>query len=394
MRSGTFLFVAVLCCAAVYQAAAATGNPFLGTDYYINPDFEDEVNGTIAKYPNLAAQLKRASQVSAAYWIDTIARITNVSKVLDGAKAQQAKTGKKTLTTFIVYDLPNRDCAAAASNGELLCTDNSCTEGLNSYKTKYVDPIVALFKKYPDQPIVAIVEPDSLGNLATNLNIGKCQQAETAYYSGIAYSIQQLATLPHVSIYLDACHGGWLGWDDNRNKIAQVFSKVLSMAGGVDKIRGFATNTANYQPLGSISSTADPCNLQSQYNKAINEVIYVNLLSQTLQSAGIRDKGYIIDTGRNGVTNMRKDCSNWCNINHAGLGIRPTSNTAAIAGINIIDAFYWLKTPGESDGTSDSSAPRYDFHCGSSDSYTPAPQAGLWNGDYFVMLVQNANPPI
>jgi cellulose 1,4-beta-cellobiosidase len=383
-----------LSCLSAREVLAAQGNPFVGTDYYINPDFVLEVNTTIVQNPSLEPQLRKASQVSAAYWIDTIARIANVSKVLDGAKAQQAKTGKKTLTAFIIYDLPNRDCAAAASNGELTCADSACTEGLNTYKTKYIDPIVTLFRKYPDQPIVAVIEPDSLGNLATNLNVQKCSTAQSAYLTGVAYAIQQLSALPNLYLYLDACHGGWLGWDDNRNKIATIFQQVLNQAGGADKIRGFATNTANYQPLGSISSTADPCHLQSQYNKAINEVIYVNMLAQTLQNVGITNKGYIIDTGRNGVTNMRQDCSNWCNINHAGLGIRPTSDTQAISGINIIDAFYWLKTPGESDGTSDQNAPRFDYHCASSDSYIPAPQAGKWNSPYFVMLVQNANPPL
>jgi len=376
---------------AAYKAA--TGNPYLGTDYYINPDFVAEIEDTIKSYPQLETQLRKTQNISAAYWIDTISRIGNITKVLEGAKAQQARTGKKTLTTFIVYDLPNRDCAAAASNGELVCADSACVDGLNTYKTKYVDPIVAIFKQFPDQPIVAIVEPDSLGNLATNLNVQKCSIAENAYYTGIAYSIAQISQLPNVYIYLDACHGGWLGWDDNRAKIATIFQKVLNQAGGVDKIRGFAINTANYQSLGSLSSTADPCNLVSQYNKAINEVIYVNLLSQSLQSVGITGKGYIIDTARNGVANMRKDCSNWCNINHSGLGIRPTSDTSS-SGLNIIDAYYWLKTPGESDGTSDQNAPRYDFHCGSDDSYKPSPQAGLWNAPFYVMLVQNANPPL
>jgi cellulose 1,4-beta-cellobiosidase len=387
-----FLFLAVLSLSvALYQCA--TGNPFSGTDYYTNPDFVAEIEDTIKAYPQHETLLRKTQNISAAYWIDTISRIGNITKVLEGAKAQQAKTGKKTLTTFIVYDLPNRDCAAAASNGELVCADSACTDGLNTYKTKYVDPIVAIFKQFPDQPIVAIVEPDSLGNMATNLNIQKCGVAENAYYTGIAYSIAQLSQLPNVYIYLDACHGGWLGWDDNRAKIAQIFLKVLNLAGGVDKIRGFATNTANYQGLGSMSSTADPCNLVSQYNKAINEVVYVNLLSQSLQSVGITGKGYIIDTARNGVPNTRKDCSNWCNINHTGLGIRPTSDTSS-SGLNIIDAYYWLKTPGESDGTSDSSAPRYDFHCGSDDSFKPSPQAGLWNAEFYIMLVQNANPPL
>lgn len=387
------LLLLAFCALAVYQVYAAQGNPFQGTDYYTNPDFADEVESTALENPALADKIRKVKDISAAYWIDTISRIGNITKVLEGAKAQQAKTGKKTLTVFIVYDLPNRDCAAAASNGELTCADTACTEGLNSYKTKYVDPIVAIFKKYQDQPIVAIVEPDSLGNMATNMNIQKCQTAENAYYTGIAYSISELSKLPHVSIYLDAAHGGWLGWDDNRAKIAQIYQKVLSMAGGTDKIRGFATNVANYQPLGSVSSTADPCKLQSQYNKAIDESHYVQLLTQSLQSAGITNKGFVIDTSRNGQTTMRSDCSNWCNINHSGLGIRPTSNTN-VTGLTNVDAFFWLKTPGESDGTSDQSAPRYDFHCGSVDSYIPSPQAGLWNSPFFVMLVQNANPPL
>ncbi len=55
----------------------------------------------------------------------------------------------------------------------------------------------------------------------------------------------------------------------------------------------------------------------------------------------------IIDTGRNDVGDMRSDCSNWCNIRGAGVGAFPS--TATTSGW-VVDAFYWLKTPGESDG--------------------------------------------
>ena len=56
---------------------------------------------------------------------------------------------------------------------------------------------------------------------------------------------------------------------------------------------------------------------------------------------------FIIDTGRNGVTNEREDCANWCNIRNAGVGHRPTTDTEDS---EMIDAYLWLKTPGESDG--------------------------------------------
>eukprot|EP00727_Mastigamoeba_balamuthi_P008144 m51a1_g3950 putative serine palmitoyltransferase (675) ;mRNA; f:327767-334443 len=60
----------------------------------------------------------------------------------------------------------------------------------------------------------------------------------------------------------------------------------------------------------------------------------------------------------------------------------------------MIDAYTWIKTPGESDGTSDSSATRYDAKCSSVDSMTGAPQAGKWFQNQFEMLVTNANPAV
>jgi len=240
---------------------------------------------------------------------------------------------------------------------------------------------------------VAIIEPDSLPNLSTNLNIPKCQEAENAYINGVAYAIAQLAKQSNIYLYLDAAHGGWLGWPNNLVAASQIYLQVLNLAGGTNLIRGFATNTANYQPLGSLSSTADPCNLKSQYNNAINEVIYVNLFSQQMAQVGITNKGYIIDTSRDGVINERKNCSNWCNINGSGFGIRPIATPSGL-GIGILDALYWVKTPGESDGTSDKSSPRFDYHCASSDSFIPAPEAGQWFPQFFLMLAQNANPPL
>jgi len=374
-------------------AQAAQGNPFLGANFYVNTNFQAEVAGTIKNNPQYESLLSKTLNVSTAYWIDSMARIPNITAVLDGAQAQQQKTGIPTLTAFVVYDLPNRDCAAASSNGEIHCADSQCAQGLQTYESQYIDPIVAIFQKYPNQPIVTIIEPDSLPNLATNLNIQKCQQAENAYINGVAYAVRQLSKQSNIYIYLDAAHGGWLGWPNNLEAASQIYLQVLNLAGGTDLIRGFATNTANYQPLGSLTSTADPCNLKSQYNNAINEVIYVNLFNQQIQQVGITNKYYIIDTSRDGVISERKNCSNWCNINGAGFGVRPIAMPGGL-GIGVLDAVYWVKTPGESDGTSDKTSPRYDYHCTSPDSFVPAPEAGQWFPQYFIMLAQNANPPL
>jgi cellulose 1,4-beta-cellobiosidase len=384
---------AVLLAFLLGAVLATPPNPFLGSNLYVNPSFVAEVQSTIVSNPQYASLLQKVQRTPTAFWIDNMAKIANISTILNGALAQQQQTGVPTLTTFIIYDLPNRDCAAAASNGEITCADATCQAGLNTYRTQYIDPIVQIFKKYTSQPIVLIIEPDSLPNLATNLNIAKCQVAENAYINGVAYAVQQFAAQSNLYMYIDAAHGGWLGWPNNLQAAAQIYQKVLSLAGGPDSIRGFATNTANYQPLGSLTSTDDPCNLKSQYNNAINEVIYVNLLSQQLSSVGISNKGFIIDTSRNGQITERANCSNWCNIKGSGFGMRPTVTPAGL-GISNIDALHWLKTPGESDGTSDTSSPRYDYHCTSMDSFVPAPEAGQWFPAFFIQLAQLANPPL
>lgn len=142
-----------------------------------------------------------------------------------------------------------------------------------------------------------------------------------------------------------------------------------------------------------MTSTADPCRLKSQYNFAIDEIHFIDLLDKALQKYGITGMHYITDTSRNGQINERSDCSNWCNIKGAGLGMRPTTDVASL-GLSNLDALVWVKTPGESDGTSDQQAKRHDQHCNSQDSFIPAPEAGQFSDAIYDMLVKNANPPL
>ena len=207
-------------------------------------------------------------------------------------------------------------------------------------------------------------------------------------------------------MYLDAAHGGWLGWSNN---LSQFLKVVTSLKFDITAIRGFSTNVANYQPVGTMcewQSTdgitnsyclnsehqsdpccADPCKLESQFNPANNELNYINSISHQIKTF-VPDytPHFIIDTGRNGQTNMRSSCSNWCNVRGAGIGVFPASITPFS---DVLDAFFWLKTPGESDGCSEmlpngSPCPRYDSMCGSVDSIGSinseprAPEAGAW----------------
>jgi cellulose 1,4-beta-cellobiosidase len=385
MRKSPALFAILAtasCVGAMTQTGGSAGsakNPFKDVAYFINPGYVANVEATAKRHPEMADQILKVAKYPSAGWLDQIAAIKNLKVWLDEAKKQQDATGKPTLTVVIVYDLPNRDCSAAASAGELKVSEN----GEERYKREFIDPITAEFKAHANQPIAVVLEPDSLGNLATNMSIPACQEARPAYKNGVVYAIKSFA-LPNVSVYLDAAHSGWLGWDDNRAKIGKIFKQVLSEAGGPQMIRGFATNTSNYTSLnnrdGAILEPTNPCP---------NELTYVKTLRKTLELYGFKDHKFIIDTARNGKGQIRKAWGSWCNIHGAGLGERPRAEPEPD-----IDAYFWLKPPGESDGTSDPKAPRYDEMCGNQDATKGAPQAGQWFESYFLDLVRNANPPL
>ncbi|KAI9286527.1 1, 4-beta cellobiohydrolase [Umbelopsis sp. AD052] len=362
----------------ITTTTATTTTAYAAGAFYAGKFYASEVQAFTAAGDTVnAAKAAKVENISTAVWLDSVAKIPSIATTLDDAVAVQKATGVTQVVTFVVYDLPNRDCAAAASNGEFSVAD----DGLTKYKG-YVDSVAAAFAAYPTVRIVAVVEPDSLGNLVTNSGIAKCSEAADDYKQGIAYAIQKLQ-FNNVALYLDAAHAGWLGWPNNLQPAATLFAQVLGMANG-GTIRGFATNVANYNAFKA--TTPDPV---TQGSSTPDEASYIAALTPLLQKLNV-PANFIVDTGRNGVQNIRAAWGDWCNVVGAGFGVRPTTNT----GVANVDAFMWVKPGGEGDGTSNSTAPRYDFHCGQSDALQPAPQAGTWFNAYFQMLVKNANPSL
>jgi len=400
-------------------------NPYAGKTYYVNPSYQAELDTSIATATGtVKTTLQSMRNVPSAYWLDVKAKIKGTgTTTAQGILTDASKQNPIPVVTFIVYDLPNRDCHAKASNGEICCNPNAdgtcnydqggdCATGLTDYKTQYIDPLVQVFTAFPNVPIVAIIEPDSLPNLATNQADPHCGNSatNTAYKTGIPYAVNAIARAgSHVTMYVDAAHGGWLGWSNNIQSFAQTFQGL----GISNLIRGFSTNVANYQPIGvqcpavgwclngqhqSDPCCADPCRLESQYNPANNELNYVAELFNTFSQLGFQPH-FVVDTGRNGVPNMRMDCANWCNIRGAGVGVVPTTTTA---NTTLIDAYFWLKTPGESDGCtqqlpSGDQCARFDSFCGSQDSIGSrageprSPLAGNWFDYQVKMLAANAH---
>ena len=322
--------------------APSTGNPFADKVYYVNPSYKESLSTSIATASGvILTNLEAMMDVPSAYWLDRKNKITgSTTDSMEGILQDALSKPVPELVVFIVYDLPNRDCHAKASNGEICCkyksdgrcdytdvTDGQCRAGLKEYKEEYIDQIAAVLRKYSGQlPIVLVIEPDSLPNLSTNQDDVRCGNSATmsAYKRGVSYAVKALAAAdPHAAIYLDAGHGGWLGWKDNMRDYVRTI-RSLDVA---DHIRGFASNVAGYQHLGKACGTydyclggqhnddeccADPCGLISEWNPSQNELNYALHLREAM-SKGI--PGFIphmiIDTGRNGVAGMRTERCWW-----------------------------------------------------------------------------------
>jgi cellulose 1,4-beta-cellobiosidase len=354
-------------------------NPFKGARFYVDPEFGKMVAKATAPTPEDGARLKKLAAFPTAVWLESLETAKLAGPTLDDALKQEAAGGGPIVPLFVVYNLPNRDCAAEGSRGELFVDKG----GEALYQSQFIDVIAAAFAAHPSQKIAVVLEPDSLPNLVTNAELPTCAAAEQIYRRGVAYAISKLS-LPNVFIYLDAAHAGWLGWPKNLPKAVTLFKEVLATAGGADRIRGFALNVSNYDPPREPKARKSGPDDPSQ-----DEIGYADDLAAGLAKVGITGKGFVIDTSRNGRGSIRSTPGNWCNVKGAGLGERP-----AVAPAPNIDAYLWVKTPGESDGTTDRKAARFDENCVSDDAMPGAPEAGELFAPYLIELAKNAAPPL
>ncbi len=461
-----------------YQGYSAhVDNPYDGAAGYVNHSWSSEVTsaatnlngnggGTVdgsASGPDgglsLTDQMMAIAQTPTAVWFSSIASIADESggmglrAHLDAALSQSKAAKKPVVLTMVLYDLPDRDCASDASHGELAIAN----DGLNKYKTQYIDPIADILRdpKYSTLRIAAIIEPDAIPNLVTNVGltgsaaVPLCDQAAStqAYKLGIQYAINQLHPIPNVYLYADISQSGWLGYalGDNTSTLFPVYSDILANTdSGGYSIDGVVSNISNYVPtvetflpdpnlyIGVAGAwdgvTGGPVRSVSFYgwNNYIDEQTFALAFRDGLVKVGFPSSlSVLIDTGRNGwggpgrptatvdappevglsalnpVTyvneskiDQRAARSQWCNQAGAGLGARPHAwPTAKVA------AYVWVKPPGESDGTSDpslvSDPTLADPMCASSKGALPSsPAAGKWFESQFEQLVQNAYPPI
>jgi len=213
---------------------------------------------------------------------------------------------------------------------------------------------------------------------------GRCGKVVSTPKGGRPIGAAASVAQPGTSVYLDAGHSQWLGWPRNLKKSVGIFKQVLASAGGAERVRGFAVNVSNYNPV------HDPTTKRTSPDEpSPDESAYVREFGAALTKAGVSGKAFLIDTSRNGRPNIRTDPGSWCNVKGAGLGERPR-----IAPELSVDAYVWIKPPGDSDGTSNRKAARFDENCVGDDAAPNAPEAGALFESYLLDLVKNANPPL
>ena len=319
---------------------------------------------------------------------------------------------QRSVPTMVIYNVPGRDCSQYSSGGA----------GSDVAYRAWVDGFAAGLRKNARATVV--VEPDGLANLPSDCPAAYPGQDVAALTAGRLADIKYageaiLRADPKALVYLDAGHSAWHAVGDIAQRLDQA---------GVSQFQGISLDVSNYQPTPQLTQYATwiaKC-LYFVHNAAADNGAnlgnYAGCASQyypanpnDYSTWGLTDAWYtthvdqaagaptstaqlahaVLDTSRNGqgpwapaASAGYPDPQTWCNPPGRGLGLRPTANT----GQPLIDAYLWIKTPGQSDGQCNrgvagrTTDPEWG---GITD-----PAAGAWFPQQALQLATLANPTL
>ena len=239
----------------------------------------------------------------------------NVDIGRDVANAVSRITGAQALPVFVAYNIPGRDCGQYSAGG---------ANGSDAYK-KWIRGIA---NGLANRKAVVILEPDALAGM--NCLSPSLQQERL----NLIHDAVRVLKSKGAAVYIDAGHARWVSPPEIADRLNRA---------GIADADGFSLNISNF-----LANS-------------------VNIAYGTEVSRRVGGKHFIIDTSRNGQNATA--AGNWCNPTGARVGAAPTTHT----GNPLVDAFLWIKTPGESDGT-----------CGG------GPAAGKWWAEYALGLAGGA----
>ncbi|MBO9578724.1 MAG: glycoside hydrolase family 6 protein [Microbacteriaceae bacterium] len=258
------------------------------------------------------ALVERIASQPLATWI--AGPTSGVQEQVSGVVTAAAERGG--IPVLVAYGIPHRDCGGHSSAGPV------------SDAAGYLEWIDAFASGLRGERAIVVLEPDAIAQM-------DCleQPQRTERLDLLAAAVGRL-TAAGADVYIDAGHSGWKQMD--------VIAGRLERA-GVAQAAGFSLNVSNFR------GTEE-------------QIAYGREVAKLLPG----EPHIVIDTSRNG---WPSDSGDWCNPWDRALGTPPTVET----GDDFVDAFLWIKTPGQSDG-----------ECNG------GPPAGQWWQDYALMLARNA----
>jgi endoglucanase len=335
---------------------------------------------------------------------------------------------ERAVPVLVAYDIPGRDCAQFSAGGALSQAD-------------YQAWITGFAQGIGNRRAVVILEPDALGNLPSNCGLSTSVYpfTDAERIAELQYAVGALEHAPGASVYLDGTHSAW-------QSVGTMTQRLLEA--DVQSAQGFFINVSNYQPTPELvdygtwisdciamvtdSSNAfynNPSACASQYFPATQSDfstwgLTTQWYAQNMGNA-VATTHFVVDTSRNGdgPNNMSKFAGapydqpasvigtlasgNWCNPPSSGLGVRPT----AVTGVPLLDAYLWVKTPGQSDGGCDAaggvrawdysaySQPGWPTTAADQALFDPLwgiddPAAGAWFSQQALQLAQLADPAL
>jgi endoglucanase len=314
VRRRAFAMLGVAAALAVPTASpSGQSNPFAGRRLFVDPDSpaRRQADAWARSRPQDAALMRVIASQPQAMWLGDWAR--DIRGEVDSRTTRIARAGA--LPLYVAYNIPHRDCGLYSAGGARSGDD-------------YRRWIIGFAQGLRRRPAVVILEPDGLPSL-------DCLPArfQDERYVLIREAVQTLKA-GGAFVYIDAGNGNW--------KSPAVMADRLRKA-GIELADGFSLNVSNFHSV--------------QAN-----VSYGQQLSRL-----VGGKHFVIDTSRNGRGAAVE--RNWCNAPNQALGRAPTTQT----GNSLVDAFLWIKTPGQSDGTCNG-----------------GPRAGSWWAEYALELSRAA----
>jgi len=269
-----------------------SSNPLFGVALYVDPESaaKQQADAWRSTRPADAAQLDKIAMRPQADWFGDWSG--SVEAAVNSRVGSASAVGA--VPVLVAYNIPQRDCSSYSAGG---------LDTADAYRTW----IRSFAKGVGSRRAVVILEPDALG-------LTGCLSAtdQATRFALLKDAVTVLENQPGVSVYLDAGHSFWVSAPEMASRLASA---------GVAQAQGFALNVSNYRLTSELVA----------YGKDV--------------SARVGGRHFVLDTSRNGVGPSAD--GQWCNPPGRALGPAPTT----LISDPVVDAFLWIKNPGESDGT-------------------------------------------